>query len=116
EAVVGAIYLDQEMNVARAFVLSILAPELTSVPHEYPLMDPKSRLQKLTQADVGGAPVYDLVATTGPGHRPHFVVTVRLRDQTIGTGEGDNKQDAEQAAARMALDRLAKAGAPPNSC
>jgi ribonuclease-3 len=116
EAVVGAIYLDQGMDVTRDFVLRILAPELTGVPQEYPLMDPKSRLQELTQADSGVAPVYDLVATTGPGHRPHFVVAVRLRGQTIGTGEGDNKQDAEQAAARMALDRLAKSGAPPSSC
>ena len=103
EALVGAIYLDQGLEVTRDFVLRILRPEAERLEREQPLTDAKSYLQQLTQARTGTRPVYHVISTTGPGHRPHFVVEVRLDDQVLGTGEGDKKQEAEQAAARQAL-------------
>jgi ribonuclease-3 len=113
EAVVGAIYLDHGLDVTREFVLRVLSAELTGVQNAYPDVDPKSRLQELTQATEALTPAYELVATTGPGHRPHFVVHVRIGEKVLGTGEGDNKQDAEEAAARMALKRLAASAPRP---
>lgn len=106
EALVGAIYLDQGYKVAQSFVLEGLAPDLAKVQSEYQYIDPKSRLQELTQARLGVTPTYELVETTGPGHRPHFVFEARVGEKVIGTGEGDTKQDAEEAAARVALDRF----------
>ncbi len=103
EALVGAVYLDQGLDVTRHFVLRLLQPEAERLEREQPLTDAKSYLQQLTQARTGSRPAYYVISTTGPGHRPHFVVEVRLDDQVLGTGEGDKKQEAEQAAARQAL-------------
>ena len=103
EAVVGAVYLDQGLLTTRDFLLRFMKPEVEQLERDHPIADAKSYLQQLTQAAVGIRPVYDVISTTGPGHRPHFVVQVRLDDRVLGTGEGDQKQEAEQAAARQAL-------------
>ena len=103
EAVVGALYVDQGSQVARDFVLHSLAPELERLESEPSYTDAKSALQVLTQADVGIRPTYVVVSETGPGHRPYFVVEARLENRILGVGEGNKKQDAEQAAARVAL-------------
>lgn len=111
EAVVGAIYLDQGLDVARQFVLSTLAPDLERVQSEYQFIDPKTRLRHLAQVNYGITPSYDLIETRGPGNRPHFHYTVRLGERTIGSGEGETKQDAVESAARQALATL-RAAAP----
>jgi ribonuclease-3 len=111
EAVVGAVYLDQGSEVARELTLRLLAPEIAKLAQEQFVTDAKSRLQELAQATTGAAPVYVVIAATGPGHRPHFVVEARLGDQVLGTGEGHRKRDAEQLAARDALARYS--AAPP---
>lgn len=103
EALIGAVYLDQGMDVTRDLTLRLLQPEIERLEREQPLTDAKSYLQQLTQASTGTRPIYRVVSTTGPGHRPHFVVEVCLEDKILGTGEGDKKQEAEQAAARQAL-------------
>jgi len=103
EAVIGAIYLDQGLSVTRDLVLRLLAPDIERLERERQITDPKSYLQQLTQAALGARPVYEIVSTTGPGHAPHFVVRVLLDDRVLGTGEGDKKQEAEQIAARQAL-------------
>lgn len=104
EAVVGAIYLDQGLPVARDFILRLLRTELDRLTGGRFVRDAKSVLQETTQADVGVTPAYRVVSATGPGHQPHFVVEVVLGEQILATGEGDKKQEAEQAAARIALE------------
>lgn len=103
EAVIGAVYLDRGMDLTRDLVLRLLQPEIERLEREQPLTDAKSYLQQLTQASTGARPEYRVISTSGPGHRPHFVVEVRLDDRILGTGEGSKKQEAEQAAARQAL-------------
>ncbi len=103
EAVVGALYLDQGPSVAGDFLLRYMKPEVDRLERDHPITDAKTYLQELTQAEQGLRPVYDVLSTTGPGHRPHFVVAVKLGDRVLGTGEGSQKQEAEQAAARQAL-------------
>src|SRR5579875_32064 len=116
EAIVGAIYLDQGLEATRAFVLRTLAPEIERLEQEQPPTDAKSYLQQLTQGQLGIRPTYHLLSTSGPGHRPHFVVEVRVGDQVLGVGEGPRKQEAEQAAAREALARWPSVfGGPPPS-
>jgi ribonuclease-3 len=104
EAVVGAIYLDRGPIAADRFVIEQLAADLASLAHRDPFRDPKSRLQESVQAATGTAPAYHVESVEGPGHRPRFVVTVRMGQQVLGTGEGDSKQEAEQNAAAIALD------------
>jgi ribonuclease-3 len=111
EAVVGALYVDRGYDASRAFVLRLLDSEVDRIASAPGASDPKSRLQVIAQAVTGITPVYELVSTAGPEHRPHFDVRVRLGDDVIGTGEGENKQEAEQAAAVVALRRFPPA--PP---
>lgn len=111
EAVVGAVFLDQGLAATRDFLLRFLKPEVDQLERDHPITDAKSYLQELTQAAEGLRPSYVVTSATGPGHRPHFVVQVRLGDRVLGTGEGSQKQEAEQTAARQAL----KSWPPANS-
>jgi dsRNA-specific ribonuclease len=65
----------------------------------------------IAQAETGLTPVYELVSMAGPEHRPHFDVLVRLGQDVIGTGAGENKQEAEQKAAVVALKRFSSTSA-----
>jgi ribonuclease-3 len=103
EALVGAIYLDQGAEAARRFILEKLAPELDRLERDQSYVDAKSRLQEIAQAEFNITPTYQLISATGSGHEPYFVVEARLGSQVIGKGEGTNKREAEQIAARLAL-------------
>jgi ribonuclease-3 len=106
EAVVGALYVDRGYDACRTFVQRWLVSEVDRIASAPGASDPKSKLQIIAQAVTGITPVYELVSTVGPDHRPRFDVQVRLGDDVIGTGEGENKQEAEQAAAIVALKRF----------
>jgi len=103
EALIGAIYLDRGLDAAGRFVLEQLAADLGGLADRKSFRDAKSRLQESAQAATGAAPFYYVESAEGPGHRPRFVVTVRLGQNVLATGEGDSKQEAEQEAAALAL-------------
>jgi len=67
-------------------------------------IDAKSLFQEKAQEFVGHTPVYKTIKETGPDHDKHFTVRVSVGDETYGEGEGKSKQDAEQEAARAALE------------
>jgi ribonuclease-3 len=97
EALMGAIYLDQGLKAAeRTF------QGLSSVPTEG-LLNFKGRLQELSQADGQGVPLYEVIEASGPGHRRHYRVQVKLAGMPLGAGEGTTRRAAEQAAAKAAL-------------
>lgn len=104
EAVVGALYLDQGFLAADRFVIDRLADEVAGLSRRSSYRDAKSRLQEAAQAATGAAPSYVVDSAVGPGHRPRYVVVVRLGEQVLATGSGDSKREAEQHAAAMALD------------
>lgn len=107
EAIVGAIYLDQGLDAARAFLDPLLQEELQRAQDDRSLTrDPKSRLQEWSQAELGFTPRYRIVASQGPDHRKMFVAQVSLGGKPVGVGRGLSKQDSSQAAAAMALYRL----------
>jgi ribonuclease-3 len=130
EAVMGALFLDGGLEPVRAFArrwvmgqtAELLAEELRSGAA---LGNYKSALQEHLQAARIGTPVYRLKSETGPDHRKRFLVEVRLitdegePGKPLARGMGSTKKQAEQDAARRALDRLAaagaKAGAPERS-
>jgi len=66
-------------------------------------IDAKSLFQEKAQELVGPTPSYKTVRESGPDHDKHFVVAVYIGDEKYGEGEGKSKQDAEQEAARNAL-------------
>ncbi|MFO7976908.1 MAG: ribonuclease III [Candidatus Hydrogenedentota bacterium] len=103
EALLGALYLDQGWEVARAFAVRILEPEVTGLQTRRQIWDFKSRLLHYCQARHIGLPEFVVVRTDGPDHRKEFEVEVLLRGESAGRGVGASKKEAEQQAARMAL-------------
>jgi ribonuclease III len=104
EALLGAIYLDQGLEAVREYLLPRIAPLANQIVEKGLFKDNKSRFQELAQAQEGITPVYRLVSQEGPSHDREFTVEVLLGEQIAGTGQGRNKQTAEQAAARAALE------------
>ncbi len=108
EALIAAIYLDGGLDAARTFLHRELADAVQEVRRpDYFGFDYKSVLQEHVQARSEPPPVYRLSAETGPDHRKQFLIDVLLKDEIIGSGSGRTKKDAEQEAARRALEKLA---------
>ncbi len=103
EAVVGALYLDQGIDAARAFIEVHLLPKVSDVIATGAFRDAKSEFQELSQAKYGITPQYETVSALGPDHARVFKVSVSVDGTVIATGEGRSKQEAEQDAARTAL-------------
>lgn len=106
EAFIGALYLDQGISGLRGFLEPRLLTEIERVAQFALAKDPKSRLQEWVQAAMGQTPRYRTVHTEGPDHARRFIRQVTIDKQPYGVGEGQSKQEAEQAAAAMALARL----------
>ena len=103
EALLGAIYLDQGMEVVKRFLVPRLEPIAHDIVKKRLFKDNKSLFQELAQAHDGITPSYRLVSQEGPSHNREFTVEVLLGEQVIGRGQGRNKQAAEQEAAHVAL-------------
>ncbi len=104
EALVAALYLDGGMTPARDFILRTLGTDLERIGAGIPQANSKSRLQEEAQAAGRGIPVYRVVRTEGPDHERRFLVTVSIGGQELGDGWGRTKKEAEQNAARQALE------------
>ena len=104
EAVLGALYLDQGLEAVRAFLLPRLAPLAHTIVEKRLFKDNKSLFQEQAQAHTSITPSYRLVSQEGPSHNREFTVEVMLGSEVAGRGQGRNKQTAEQAAARNALE------------
>jgi ribonuclease III len=104
EAVIGAVYLDQGYESAKNFILTHVASLTEGVLKDGAWIDAKSLFQEKAQEYAGLTPVYKTLRESGPDHKKRFVVTVSIGTELCGEGEGESKQDAEQEAARQALD------------
>jgi len=103
EALVGAIYLDQGYEEAKAFISKVLWSRLDEVLAKELYKDPKSLFQEEAQERVGITPTYEVLREWGPDHDKHFVVGVLLGQELIAEGEGPSKQTAQEEAARNGL-------------
>lgn len=103
EALIGALYLDQGMSAARAFVEPLLEPALTDMLERDAEKDAKSLLQEWSQATLGETPAYRTVESYGPDHAKQFTVQVLIGTTVCGVGVGHSKQVAAQDAAQRAL-------------
>jgi ribonuclease-3 len=107
EALIAAIYLDGGIEPARAFIVREFGPLLDEVQrHGVTGQDYKSALQELLQSRELPLPEYRLVGTQGPDHRKLFEIEVGVQGQPLASATGASKKEAEQEAARSALDRL----------
>ncbi len=105
EALIGAIYIDQNYEVAKEFILNHVAPIMEEILAHGTWIDSKSLFQEKAQEFVGLTPVYKTTKESGPDHDKHFTVRVSVGDDVYGEGDGKSKQDAEQAAAKDALEK-----------
>ncbi|MBO7519756.1 MAG: ribonuclease III [Clostridia bacterium] len=103
EAVLAAIYLDGGINPARKFVMRFVSKELESYDIRADFKDYKTLLQEIVQRNPEESVRYILTGESGPDHDKLFTVEVLLNSNTIGTGTGRSKKDAEEMAAKQAL-------------
>jgi len=107
EALIAAIYLDGGIEPARAFIVREFASQIADVRRQGVAGgDYKSALQELVQARDLPLPEYRLVGTVGPDHSKLFQVAVVVRGEPIAEGVGPSKKEAEQEAARRAIEKL----------
>ncbi len=104
EAVLAAVHLDADYPTARSVILSLWEDHLRAWAEAPGRRDYKTRLQEKLAAD-GERPEY-VVEGSGPDHARLFTARVHLGDKILGAGEGRSKKEAEQEAARLALDNL----------
>jgi ribonuclease-3 len=107
EAVVAAVYLEGGLAAVLAMVDRYLGATFDRAADGTLDRDYKTQLQELAQSRLRLAPRYRVVAEIGPDHAKKFDVEVELRGQVVGRATGRSKKDAEQAAARLAIDVLA---------
>lgn len=104
EAVIGALYLDQGYEAAKAFITESILSTFDQILASGSWQDPKSYLQELAQGQDLATPVYKVMSEDGPDHDKTFIVGVYVADKLRGQGEGPSKQAAQQKAAEAALD------------
>ena len=103
EALLGAIYLDSDLETVRRFILDEMRGDLERLEEEPLEINPKGQLQELLQAISPRSPVYELLAQEGREHEKTFSVRVVWEGQVLGEGTGRSKKQAETAAALTAL-------------
>ena len=103
ESLIAAAYLDSGFEAAKGIIVRLILPKLTSV---LSTRDYKTELQELVQRKKNQVITYELVGESGPDHCKEFFVRVLLNGDAVGEGSGSSKKRAEQAAAKMAIEKL----------
>ncbi len=103
EAIIGAYYLEAGYKAAESYVLSFIIPAVRNI-FSQGLKDYKTHLQELFQKKTKQCPFYELVSKTGPDHDQTFCVSVHLGDLVFGPASAKSKKEAEQIAAKIALE------------
>ena len=104
EALIGAIYYDGGFDVAEKFILNNWKNFISSSKEI--IIDSKTELQEYSLKKFKSLPIYKLVSSSGPRHKPKFTISVRLKDTKMYDGYGDSKKKAEQNAAKKLLDSI----------
>ena len=103
EALIGAVYLDSDLEQARKWVVRLLEPEIGGMITSPEERNPKGELQEQLQAIHPQAPVYRIINESGLDHRRVFQAEVSWQNRVLATGKGTSKKDAETRAASEAL-------------
>lgn len=105
EAIIAAIYLDGGLESAQRFILDHILTGLAEGQMHH-VADYKTDLQERVQRKPGQALEYTLLSESGPDHNKSFTMNVLLNGSEIGRGTGRTKKEAEQSAAKSALERM----------
>lgn len=104
EAITGAIFLDGKMEAVSKFLNKQFSTLLENIENPEQYKDSKSLLQEKVQADGHSFPVYKLVSSEGPDHSKTFTMAVYVNDKLLSQGSSRSKQEAEEEAAKKALE------------
>ena len=106
EAVIAAVYLDGGIQAASDLIHRVLLDAEREEAVEERRRDYKTALQEFVQRQADQVLAYRMVGETGPDHAKTFSAEVLLNGQALGTGSGRSKKEAEQSAAKSALEAL----------
>ncbi|TDX52092.1 ribonuclease III [Orenia marismortui] len=106
EALVGSIYLDQGLEVVKDFILKLLIPDIKKVEKGEHIQDYKTLLQEIIQKNSNARPEYEVIKEEGPDHNKQFTIQVNFEEEVLGVGTGSSKKEAQQKAARNAIDKV----------
>ena len=104
EALIGAIYYDKGFDIAEKFILNNWK-NFINLSKEI-IIDSKTELQEYSLKKFKSLPIYKLVSSSGPRHKPKFIISVKLKNSKKFEGFGDSKKDAEQKAAKLLLKKV----------
>lgn len=110
EALMGAVFLEVGFEKTSKIALNLLEKEYHHISLEEIVKDYKTNLQEITQSILGLIPTYILLDSKGPDHKKEFKIGVFLGDEKYGEAIGKSKKDAEQKAAKIAIEILHKKG------
>ncbi|MHB8903597.1 MAG: ribonuclease III [Patescibacteria group bacterium] len=106
EAIIGAMYLDQGIEIAKKFILKNVVSRLDEILKNQSYLDPKSHFQEKAQELKGITPHYQILDETGPDHAKIFTVGLYLDEELVISGTGSSKQEAQVDAAAKGLKKL----------
>ncbi len=104
EAIIGAIFLDQGYEAAKNFISKNTFYLIDKIVENKTWLDSKSYFQEMAQEYTGITPSYKTLKEEGPDHDKNFTIGVYLEKELVVSGKGNSKQEAEQDAARKALE------------
>ena len=104
EALIGAIYYDKGFETSEKFILNMWKSFINS--SDVSIVDSKTKLQEYSLKKFKSLPIYKLVSSSGPKHKPKFTISVKLKNTKFFEGSGNSKKKAEQSAAKILLDSL----------
>jgi ribonuclease-3 len=106
EALIASIYLDAGNTAVGAFVIRFFEETIKKACASRSTLDYKTELQELCQERLKQLPEYRIVSETGPDHQKQFEVELSVKRQVYGRGVGKSKKEAEQRAAKEALEKM----------
>lgn len=106
EAIIGAYYLDSGYKNCRAFILKFMEDVIDGIEKNQLLKDFKTILQEYCQKTFKVCPTYELLKKTGPDHDKTFWIKVLINNMEYGTAKGKSKKEAQQNAAKIALEKI----------
>ena len=104
EALIGSIYIDRGYDFAKSFILKIWKKNIDK--SDITILDPKTKLQEYSLKHYRKLPLYHLVSSSGPKHKPTYKISVSIRESKEFIGVGTSKQEAEQNSAAKLLKNI----------
>lgn len=105
EALIGAVYIDSDVSVINKFILDLLKEKIDMVISGEIIFDYKTALQEKLQKKGQVEILYMVIEEDGPDHNKTFTIEVSADKFSLGYGKGKNKKEAEQNAAKEALEK-----------